>query len=527
MSRRTRTLSVLLIALCFGLSAMAANYTLTITVQGNGTTSPAPGSYSYPRGTMVTVTAIPNTMALFDRWSGASTATTNPVTVKVDKNKTLTANFLPITGENALRSWVTKPDPNYSWNQYHSSIQLGYTTYFIKMNSQQWRSTSEVDRNIWWHHVIIHKGWFTGDTAVMMVSGGSNGTTDPTSPDADIGTLSFLTGIPVCEVKQIPNQPLYFADEGGLARSEDDLIAYSFDKAMDTGDLYWTAYLPMVKAVVRGMDTVQAKFSSITHFILAGASKRGWTTWLTAAYNDPRLIAYAPMVIDILNIDAQVDHHWDSYGFYAPAMDSYVAFDLFCRMKDPAAYPLLRTIDPYLYVGASSAYNLPKCIVGSSGDQFFLPDAMQYYMPAIGGSNHVRYVPNTDHTLEQNSSVINGIAAWAQEMNDGATGPVYSWTVEPDRSLRVVSTTTPSQVLLWQATNPLARDFRLEAVGPIWTSSVLTNQGGGVYVGSVPQPAQGWTAYFVELTYPSDHVYTTEILVTPDVEPFDGTHCMP
>ena len=55
---------------------------------------------------------------------------------------------------------------------------------------------------------------------------------------------------------------------------------------------------------------------------------------------------------------------------------------------------------------------------------------------------------------------------------------------------------------LWQATNPEARDFRLETFGPKWESSGLKASADGRYVGSVPKPTKGWTAYFVELTFP-------------------------
>jgi len=41
----------------------------------------------------------------------------------------------------------------------------------------------------------------------------------------------------------------------------------------------------------------------------------------------------------------------------------------------------------------------------------------------------------------------------------------------------------------------------------------------------MPQPDQGYTAFFVELTFPGPNdmplVFTTEVVVTPDVYPFD------
>jgi PhoPQ-activated pathogenicity-related protein len=82
----------------------------------------------------------------------------------------------------------------------------------------------------------------------------------------------------------------------------------------------------------------------------------------------------------------------------------------------------------------------------------------------------------------------------------------------------------PSEVKLWQATNPKARDFRLAVIGRAWTSSTLTGDE-GVYVAAPPKPADGWSAFFVELTFERGEaqpsVFTTEVVVTPDVYPFD------
>jgi PhoPQ-activated pathogenicity-related protein len=76
---------------------------------------------------------------------------------------------------------------------------------------------------------------------------------------------------------------------------------------------------------------------------------------------------------------------------------------------------------------------------------------------------------------------------------------------------------------MWQATNPQARDFRLETIGPAWRSSPVTAEN-GVYRVSVARPASGYTAFFLELSYPGPSdlplVFTTEVVVTPNVYPF-------
>lgn len=63
----------------------------------------------------------------------------------------------------------------------------------------------------------------------------------------------------------------------------------------------------------------------------------------------------------------------------------------------------------------------------------------------------------------------------------------------------------PSGANLWQATNPDARDFRLETLGAQWRNTPLTALGAGPYVFTVKvaPPRKGWTAFLVELTFPS------------------------
>src|SRR5207249_11816489 len=128
------------------------------------------------------------------------------------------------------------------------------------------------------------------------------------------------TAITVCaELLKIPNEPLTYSYET-QERTENGNIAYTWDKFLRTGDKKWPARLPMTKAAVRAMDTISAFCASdagghltVDRFFVAGGSKRGWTTWTTAAV-DPRVIAIAPLVIDMLNIEPSFVHHWEAYG---------------------------------------------------------------------------------------------------------------------------------------------------------------------------------------------------------------------
>ena len=128
----------------------------------------------------------------------------------------------------------------------------------------------------------------------------------------------------------VPNQPLRFADSPDIGRTEDSIIAYTWDKYLRTGDEKWPLRLPMTKSAVRAMDTVTSAVSStlenaltVDKFVVAGGSKRGWTTWTTAIV-DPRVIAIAPIVIDMLNVSDSFKHHYSVYGAYSLAVIDYV-----------------------------------------------------------------------------------------------------------------------------------------------------------------------------------------------------------
>jgi PhoPQ-activated pathogenicity-related protein len=176
--------------------------------------------------------------------------------------------------------------------------------------------------------------------------------------------------------------------------------------------------------------------------------------------------------------------------------------------------------EPFQY---RARLTMPKFIVNATGDQFFLPDSSQFYFDELLGVKYLRYVPNADHGLGGTDAPLTLLACYSAAIH-GTHLPRFNWTVEKDDSLRVATTDKPGAVMLWQATNPEARDFRVETLGRVWQGEPLEDQGGGIYVGKVAKPAKGWTAFMVELTYPNGGPaplkFTTQVKVVPDVLPF-------
>jgi PhoPQ-activated pathogenicity-related protein len=399
--------------------------------------------------------------------------------------------------ETALDDYVHAPDTNYAFHLVASVTNKDSIAFVLEMTSQAWLTTNEVDRPVWKHWLTIIKPNHVGSSkSLLFITGGANGGNPPTTIDPNLSRIAVATRSVVSELKMVPNQPLVFAGET-QGRKE--------DRAMDT-----------VSAFCRRAEVGKVKIGA---FVVAGGSKRGWTTWTTAAV-DKRVVAIVPFVIDLLNIEPSMMHHYAAYGFWAPSIGDYTAFHIMDWNGTPEYKALVKIEEPFNY---RSRLTMPKFIINASGDQFFLPDSSQFYFDELSGTKYLRYVPNADHSL-RGSDAYNTLEACYNAVIYDLPLPKFSWTREKNGGLKVTVKDPPSEVKLWQATNPGARDFRLETLGPKWQSSVLSETGKGIYLGQVAKPEKGWTAFFVELTFPGagqdQFKFTTEVRVVPDVLPY-------
>ncbi|MBI3683586.1 MAG: PhoPQ-activated pathogenicity-related family protein [Acidobacteria bacterium] len=425
----------------------------------------------------------------------------------------------------ALEQYVRAPDSSFRYELLSTTRAGSTTAYVLDMVSQNWLSPAAVNRTEWRHWLIIIKpDRVDTSTGLLFINGGSNGGRPPSGPDPLLALLAGDMGAVVADLRMVPNQPLIFAGET-RERSEDALIAFTWDRFLKTGDARWPARLPMTKSAVRAMDAVtsflasqQAGGVTVNRFIVSGASKRGWTAWTTAAV-DSRVIAVAPMVIDIPNLEFSFIHHWRVYGFWAPAIQDYVDMGVMSWVGTPQLQALREIEDPYEY---RELLSLPKYIVNAAGDQFFVPDSSQFYFADLPGEKYLRYVPNVDHSLES-PEVALGILAWVDAVLSNRPRPRFYWKSDRGKGQILVRTLdSPTAVKLWQAANPEARDFRLMTIGAAWTSREIKGEN-GMYAVEVAPPSSGWTAFFVELTFPGARlplVFTTDVVVTPDVYPF-------
>lgn len=242
---------------------------------------------------------------------------------------------------NPLKSYAMAQDTTYHYDFYKVIQGQGYSTHILRMVSGQWLTKNEVRDPEWWHWVrIVVPDSLASSIALLYIGGGEKKAEEPKDADSAIRNIALTTGAIAIHLHNVPNQPTEFVDDMFGPRYEDELIAYAWRKFMEQGAgdeiVEWLPRLPMTRAAVRAMDTATDYVANklghkINRFVVAGGSKRGWTTW-TTAIADERVIAIAPLVIDLLNIVPSFKHHWKAYGAWAEAVGDYVREDIMeCR----------------------------------------------------------------------------------------------------------------------------------------------------------------------------------------------------
>ncbi len=444
----------------------------------------------------------------------------------------------------ALGAYVNEDDGAYKWELAKTTQQDGLTIHQIRLTSQRWRTEKEVSHPLWTHWLVIGvPAKIKTRTPIMIIGGGRRREEPRDQAPAELLLLVRSSDSVVCVVDNVPNQPLSFEGEQ-RERTEDDLLAHSWNLAIRDDDARWIGRFPMVKAAKRAMDAAQEFLSGrdlspcrlddqpLTSgfkpdgFFVTGGSKRGWTTWLIAAV-DPRVKAIAPLVIDILNMAEQTPHHFASYGFWAPALKDYVDNGIDKKFGSPELARVIAHEDPAAYM--KFVEHIPKFIVTATGDEFFPADSARHYVGLLKGEWRLRSVPNSKHNLRGTSALLDTLAFY-KAVVAGKPRPTLTWEYSArtdDDTLTVRTGEKPLRVMLWQCDNPKGRDFRVDTVGPSWSSSEVEASPGeaGTFKAQVKRPEAGWRAFMIECAFDSGTpglplVFTTQVYVTPDTLPF-------
>jgi PhoPQ-activated pathogenicity-related protein len=398
-----------------------------------------------------------------------------------------------------LQAYVDKKDSTTRWDLVNKTSFGESDIWLIKLQSQTWRDIP------WTHDLILIRPKNAPPTKKILLLN-SGGTFDPENMgNARLGvTLAQRINTPVAVLLGIPKQPLF----GGL--HEDDLIAETFVRYLDSGDSSWPLLFPMVKSLVKAMDSIQEftqrEWEQPTEkFIVTGASKRGWTTWLTAAA-DSRVSAIAPMVIDVLNIPEQLPHQIKAFGKPSEQIEPYTRRGLVPLPEGERSQKLWTMVDPYTY---REAYTMPKLIVLGNNDRYWTTDALNLYWDDIPGPKYISYTPNAGHGLSQVAEdgkknpqrAIDNISAFVRLQLDGKLPPAITWkhgkTAAGELQLDIKTDTPPREARLWHASSK-SLDFR----NSHWDSKPVEVTDEGKIHLTHPAPTVEHYAYYVDLAYP-------------------------
>lgn len=340
----------------------------------------------------------------------------------------------------------------------------------------------------------------------------------------------------MAELNQIPNQPLTFAGED-FGRSEDALLAKTWDLFITTRDPFVIGRLPMTKAVVRAMDAIQEFAATLAGegvpvprgFLVAGGSKRGWVAWLAAAV-DTRVVAAAPMVIDVLDMQPNFNEIYQTYGRWPVALKDYTEMNITRCLNCPVFTDLAAVEDPLTYLDRFRLRRVPIFAINAVADEFFIPTGSQFWFPQYQGEAFLHSMPNAEHSLATAiNRVVNDLTVFSYTVDNNIARPSFDFSVSEDGSqITVRSPTQPKRVRLFEAYNKRSRKFILNCyLTCLWTSSRLLDQGNGTYVAKVEIPSEGYRAFMVEVEYDigwtRDFVSTTTVSVVPDK--FDEPPC--
>ena len=389
-----------------------------------------------------------------------------------------------------LADYVAAADGSTAWTRIAGGDFAACRFVAAELVSQTWRGLP------WRHQLAIcipESLAVERPPLLLWIDGGSTpegAVTPPAKQLPVIAAIAEAAGLPVAVVRQVPNQPL----EGG--RREDDLIAHTFEQFFRTGDASWPLLLPMVKTVAAALDAaadlVHAEWQvTLDGCVVAGASKRGWTSWLAAAV-EPRVRGLVPMVIDMLDLPRHMKLQLESFGAPSQAIHDYVSRDLHRRLDSPRGHDLLAIVDPVRY---AATITQPKIIALGTNDQYWPLESHDLYRERLRGPTWVSYAPNAGHDIPP-LRVAPLVAALGRHVAGVEPLPEVAWSCDvATRACTVTADPPPAAAILWTTASD-TRDFR----GARWTARPVDLAAGRGHEQIEPPPA-GFRAALVECRY--------------------------
>ena len=276
---------------------------------------------------------------------------------------------------------------------------------------------SQVWRDIPWRHELLIKypqKIERSDLVVVLLTGGGGGDTHQASAQR----LADALGIRAVLLTKVPNQPLF---DG---KKEDVLLSYTLDQYRRTGDATWPLLFPMVTSVVKGIDTLQSSLGE-PHLkaIVVGASKRGWTTYLSGAV-DTRVVGIVPAVYEMISIPRQIALARERYGRDSEKIRPYTALGLTDSLLDPTVARMIRWIDPAEYF---PQITMPKLVLLGANDPYWVVDSVREYWNKLPGPKMLRILPNVGHGVLSEGAASDAIISFVRLIMRRSPLPSATW----------------------------------------------------------------------------------------------------
>ena len=406
--------------------------------------------------------------------------------------------YAQTTAETALVDYINNGDNNYKWEAIDQMRGEGVTAYRLELTSQKWQ-------DIVWRHelVVIIPDVVEHDEALLHISGGSvdTETEKPNLHSWDDRTIKAMSDIAhrckavTAILWQVPRQPLF----GG--KYEDDLLSYTLYRFQTEKDYSWPLLFPMVKSAVKAMDAVEEfvgekRNKTVDKFVLNGYSKRGWTTWMTAGSGDKRIVAIAPAVIDILNMQVNVPYQRHMFGDYSAQIGDYVNIGLTEQLVTPEGWEVVRMIDPYHY---RKNHTKPKMVLLGSNDPYWTADAVKNYIDDIPGKSWTAYSVNAGHGLDDEA--ITSLEAFFCQSINGLKYPQMDYKAKESAEGITLQFKADNNLLegveIWDAISE-NKDFRKCEFKPTKVDGIAHSKRFKV---GVDYPQSGYKAFVVILKY--------------------------
>ncbi len=232
---------------------------------------------------------------------------------------------------------------------------------------------------------------------------------------------------------------------------------------------------------------------------------------------DKRVMAIAPMVIDVLNMPINLNYQIEVWKDYSVQIEDYVNLGIPQQVESESGRNITLMVDPYSY---RKKLSMPKLILIGTNDEYWPVDAIKKYIDSIPGKNRIHYVPNAGHDLDvkHNDQAPRAIASFLATTIMHKPYPACKWDVSEDKDKVTIKVNSTADKLvdayLWSATSAPDRDFRDEK----WTSVSLNAKCKAEITTTVDYPKEGYKAFYIDLKYldPNGNEYTisTRMFVT-------------